>query len=124
MVLTSDLDFVLLTLIMVDVHSIHSQFNTRKPRAGPLPPQKSTSKVLRGLVATPPPSADLIPNTKMNSVNNLERVIKTNSRIQKDEKFKKNMYLTFVTNALREKREVRILQALRRYLIILNLLGK
>lgn len=86
-------------------HSNMSSFNQRQPKAGPsvLPPphfQQDNSH--------PKPTAYTkrsYSGTKVDTF--LNRKIATNSRIEKDEKYKKDMHLAYVNNALLQKTKVR-----------------
>ncbi|KAF8969326.1 RNA polymerase I-specific transcription initiation factor RRN3 [Flammula alnicola] len=90
----------------MDPHSRRSQFNHRAPKAGPvsrtvepistpkaepskMPPRKTSSSAKASSTA----SANLL----------IRRPIATNSRVKQDEIFKRDMYLSFVTNALQQK---------------------
>lgn len=102
------IDFLLTFNATMDPHSTHSRFNHRAPKSGPmsrnqesllaqkpepvrLPPRKASSK------ASKEASANLF----------LRRPIATNSRVKQDELFKRDMYLSFVSNALQQKTTVR-----------------
>ena len=67
--------------------------STLKAEPTRLPPKRASSKATK---ATPP---DLL----------LRRPIATNSRVKQDELFKRDMYLSFVSNALRQKINVRVI---------------
>ncbi|KAH9482507.1 RNA polymerase I-specific transcription initiation factor rrn3 [Psilocybe cubensis] len=90
----------------MDPHSRRSQFNHRTPKAGPLsrnidsmPPQPSqkpeSSKV-------PPPRKTASHSSATTNLL-IRRPIATNSRVKQDEMFKRDMYLSVVTNALQQK---------------------
>ncbi|PBL02973.1 RNA polymerase I-specific transcription initiation factor RRN3 [Armillaria gallica] len=90
----------------MDPHSRLSQFNHRTPKSGPqnsrfmeapLPkPSLATfpGKQSRKSSATTPSSSSLLL---------VRRPIATNSRVKQDEKYRNEMYLSFITSALQEK---------------------
>lgn len=94
----------------MDPHSRHSQFNQRTPRAGP----KSLNLRFVDLMAQPKQPIDIsnskrpaaTPRKPSNSPSLIRRPIATNSRVKQDEKYRKDMYLAFVHNALQQKTEV------------------
>ena len=86
------------------VHSRHSQFNKRVPKSGP------STLAVRFMEPSPRPVIDNIPKQssarrtyKSSKVSPLSRPIATNSRIKQDEKYRKDIYLAFVNNALEQK---------------------
>jgi hypothetical protein len=86
----------------MDPHSNFSQFNHRVTKAGPqsrniesIPPPKDPFKM---------PSRK--PSVSTNAV--IRRPVATNSRVKQDEIFKRDMYLSFVSNALQQKTNVRL----------------
>ncbi|KAF9266320.1 RNA polymerase I-specific transcription initiation factor RRN3 [Marasmius fiardii PR-910] len=86
----------------MDPHSRFSQFdNKRNPKAGP----QSSKPRLMDPKDTPKaqlprkPSASSTPNPSLF----MGRPIATNSRVKQDEKTRKDMYLSFVNNALHQK---------------------
>jgi len=86
--------------IAMDPHSTRSQFNCRTPKAGP--PSRSTSeKIFTQDTPKMPPKK----KAKTDGTPSLliRRPIATNSRIRQDEILKKDLYLSFVTNALQLK---------------------
>ncbi|KAF8351692.1 RNA polymerase I-specific transcription initiation factor RRN3 [Amanita rubescens] len=77
----------------MDPHSTLSQFNQRLPKAGPVAHSQSSMVQMRAakrvkLQSPSPPT---------------ERPIATNSRIKQDQKYRKDMYLAFVNDALQKK---------------------
>ena len=88
---------------VMDPHSRLSQFNQRTPKTGPSPShnarfmdpssRQSLNKSKSPQPSTPP---SLSP-----------RPIATNSRIKQDEKYRRDMYLACVDNALHQKANVR-----------------
>ncbi|KAH9967034.1 RNA polymerase I-specific transcription initiation factor RRN3 [Lactifluus volemus] len=81
----------------MDPHSRLSQFNQRPPKAGPA---AIKSRHMDLLPLQKSPSLDRF--TKK-FTHDLRRPIATNSRIKKNERFSKDMYLAFVNNALQQK---------------------
>jgi RNA polymerase I-specific transcription initiation factor RRN3 len=91
----------------MDPHSRRSQFNQRAPKSGP----KSVNYRFVDLMAQPKPSVDkrstrTVPKKPSQSSLLIQRPIATNSRIKQDEKYRKDMYLAFVNNALQQKLNV------------------
>jgi RNA polymerase I-specific transcription initiation factor RRN3 len=91
----------------MDPHSRRSQFNHRAPKAGPIsrniePSQASqkpeTSKM-------PPKKSHATASSSTNLL--IRRPIATNSRVKQVETFKRDMYLSVVSNALQQKTNVR-----------------
>ena len=84
----------------MDPHSTWSQFNQRVPKSGPISPRfadpMSHSKSPIDPLAKPAAQA------KKSNLR-VSRPIATNSRIKQDENYKKDMYLSFVHNALQQK---------------------
>ncbi|KAJ6539710.1 RNA polymerase I-specific transcription initiation factor RRN3 [Mycena capillaripes] len=87
----------------MDPHSTLSQFNQRRPKAGPL-----NQKYMD--IQQPKPALDSF--TKRPSASRkassspavlIRRPIATNSRVKQDEKYRKDMHLAFVNNALLQK---------------------
>lgn len=106
------LDFDLLGTAAMDVrspvHSRHSQFNKRVPKSGPSTP------AVRFMEPSPRPVLDNYPkqpsarrSSKSSTASQLSRPIATNSRVKQDEKYRKDIYLAFVNNALEQKANVR-----------------
>lgn len=100
----------------MDPHSRLNQFNQRGPKSGPLPasrfaPDITNKPTLESFSSMSSPS---IPSTKKKSGSGstsallIRRPIATNSRIKQNENYRKDMYLAFVNNALRQKLNVRI----------------
>ena len=81
----------------MDPHSTLSQFNQRLPKAGPvaMAVQKRPAKRVNFQSSSPP-----------------ERQIATNSRIKQDEKYRKEMYLAFINDALQKKLAVSSVEAI------------
>lgn len=83
----------------MDPHSTLSQFNQRLPKAGPVAHsqgsmvQKRAAKRIKLQSQSPTPSLT-------------ERPIASNSRIKQDEKYRKDMYLAFINDALQKKLSV------------------
>lgn len=92
----------------MDPHSRLSQFNQRAPKAGPMPqsryPDLSQLKPsLEGFGKRPSarkssPAPSLL----------VRRPIASNSRVKQDEKYRKDMHLAFVNNALQQKAAVSV----------------
>ncbi|CAA7260112.1 unnamed protein product [Cyclocybe aegerita] len=88
----------------MDPHSRRSQFNHRAPKVGPpsrnieTPPPKHSEQPKM----PPKKSRSSTPTTATASFL-VRRPIATNSRVKQDEVFKRDMYLSFVTNALEQK---------------------
>ncbi|KAJ3511569.1 hypothetical protein NLJ89_g4025 [Agrocybe chaxingu] len=89
---------------VMDPHSRRSQFNHRAPKVGPpsrnieTPPSKHPEQPKM----PPKKSRSSTPTTATASFL-VRRPIATNSRVKQDEIFKRDMYLSFVTNALQQK---------------------
>ncbi|RDB19882.1 RNA polymerase I-specific transcription initiation factor rrn3 [Hypsizygus marmoreus] len=87
----------------MDPHSRRSQFNQRTPRSGP----KALNPRFVDLMAHPKPPVDSFskPSHKKSQSTSVlvSRPIATNSRVKQDEKYRKDMYLAFVNNALQLK---------------------
>ncbi|KAF8914242.1 RNA polymerase I-specific transcription initiation factor RRN3 [Gymnopilus junonius] len=86
----------------MDPHSRRSQFNQRAPKAGPL----SRNIELLPHKSEPPKMPSKKPSASTTSASTnllIRRPIATNSRVKQDEMFKRDMYLSFVTNALQQK---------------------
>ena len=79
----------------MDPHSRLSQFNHRVRKAGPQSRRESIQ---------PPKDSFKMPSQKAV----IRRPIATNSRVKQDELFKRDMYLSFVSNALQQKTNVRL----------------
>ncbi|KAJ7437798.1 RNA polymerase I-specific transcription initiation factor RRN3 [Mycena galericulata] len=87
----------------MDPHSTRSQFNQRTPKAGPIPhkymdiqqPKPGLDSFTKGASASrkasPAPASPV------------RRQIATNSRVKQDEKYRKDMHLAFINNALLQK---------------------
>src|SRR4051794_8491562 len=93
----------------MDPHSRRSQFNQRAPKSGP--PSRNAD-----IISThkPEPKMPLKKTSTSSSETSLliRRPIATNSRVKQDEIFKRDMYLSFVTNALQQKANVRHVRTL------------
>ncbi|PFH51328.1 hypothetical protein AMATHDRAFT_59411 [Amanita thiersii Skay4041] len=82
----------------MDPHSTLSQFNQRVPKAGPIPrSQEQMSSQKRSQ------KRKIQPQLLSPSSDTPERPIATNSRIKQDEKYRRDMYLAFVNNAVQQK---------------------
>ncbi|KAM6496105.1 RNA polymerase I-specific transcription initiation factor RRN3 [Amanita muscaria] len=81
----------------MDPHSTLSQFNQRHPKAGPMARSQDSVAIPKRAAKRP----------KLQSFNSspvlTERPIATNSRIKQDEKYRRDMYLIFVNDALQKK---------------------
>ncbi|KAG5733538.1 RNA polymerase I-specific transcription initiation factor rrn3 [Termitomyces sp. T112] len=87
----------------MDPHSRHFQFNQRAPKSGP---QAMNSRFIDLMTHQKIPAEPKRPTRpqKSDSCSSLvRRPIATNSRVKQDEKYKKDMYLSFVNNALQQK---------------------
>ncbi|KII95045.1 hypothetical protein PLICRDRAFT_98907 [Plicaturopsis crispa FD-325 SS-3] len=93
----------------MDPHSRHSQFNQRTPRTGPYPtatrfamepPQKPT---LESFSKRSKPARKSSSASSASTSLRMSRPIATNSRVKQDEKYRQDMYLAFVNNALQQK---------------------
>jgi RNA polymerase I-specific transcription initiation factor RRN3 len=94
----------------MDPHSRLSQFNQRPPKSGPYMP---TSRFME---PSPKPKLDYLPKRSSSAPSAQKspsspllltpRPIATNSRIKNDEKFRKDMYLSFINNALQQNANV------------------
>ncbi|KAJ8462764.1 hypothetical protein ONZ45_g17815 [Pleurotus djamor] len=89
----------------MDPHSTLSQYNQRTPKSGPITPKIrhsesapriSTENFAKRGASTGPKSSTM-------PVPLVRRPIITNSRVKQDEKYRKDMFLTFVDNALQQK---------------------
>lgn len=91
--------------VRTPVHSRHSQFNKRVPKSGPTPTARfmepQPKLVLDNLTKSSGKSLKPSPVSLSTS-----RPIATNSRVKQDEKYRKDMYLAFVNNALQQKANV------------------
>ncbi|KAK7062052.1 RNA polymerase I-specific transcription initiation factor RRN3 [Favolaschia claudopus] len=87
----------------MDPHSTFSQFNHRKPKAGPMAQKyMDVQQPKPGLESFPKcPSASRKASPSPAVV--VRRPIATNSRVKQDEKYRKDMHLAFVNNALLQK---------------------
>ncbi|KAF8165598.1 RNA polymerase I-specific transcription initiation factor RRN3 [Crassisporium funariophilum] len=88
----------------MDPHSRRSQFNQRAPRAGPLNRHLESIPLQKA----PAESASKMASSKKSSASAtttvlIRRPIATNSRIKQDDAFRRDMYLSFVSNALHQK---------------------
>lgn len=93
----------------MDPHSTLSQFNQRTPKVGPLSSKLRYAETPTKLLAEKRPNSGVQRPVTMHSPFPLvRRPIATNSRIKQDEKYRKDMYLVFVNNALQQKAGVRI----------------
>jgi RNA polymerase I-specific transcription initiation factor RRN3 len=91
----------------MDPHSTRSQFNTRRPKAGPskMTPYEAPLRIVPTLDKEKAQNRST-PSRKSStasSVLSVHRPIATNSRVKHDEQLKKDMYLSFVNNALQQK---------------------
>lgn len=89
----------------MDPHSTHSRFNAKVLKAGPV------SRIMEPLPTSKSAESSKMPHKKQTSTTPsttvIRRPIASNSRIKKDEIFKRDMYLSFVSNALHQKMNVR-----------------
>lgn len=94
--------------VRTPVHSRHSQYNNKRlPKSGPSPTARFMEKPAL-LVSLPKPKLSKSTSSALNSPSLLTpRPIATNSRVKQDEKYRKDMYLAFVSNALELKLSVR-----------------
>ncbi len=92
----------------MDPHSRHNQFNLRAPKAGPLQPSRHMEAPhARTPLAAYTSNKQSQKSPASDSPSSLiRRPIATNSRVKKDEKYRNEMYLSFVTSALQEKANV------------------
>jgi RNA polymerase I-specific transcription initiation factor RRN3 len=97
---SSDIHF---TDAAMDPHSTRSQFNRREPKAGP-PSRVISEKIVTQDTVKMPPKKKAKTEETCNLL--IRRPIATNSRIKQDEIVKRNMFLSFVTNALERKSNV------------------
>lgn len=95
------------TCMAMDPHSRLAQFNQRPPKSGPYIP---TSRFME---PSPKPKLDYLPKRSPSTGKSpsnpsllTPRPIATNSRVKNDEKFRKDMYLSFINNALQQKANV------------------
>jgi RNA polymerase I-specific transcription initiation factor RRN3 len=86
----------------MDPHSTHSQFNRRGPKAGPLSRPTSEKNSTQDTVKMLPKKGEKTDDTDLF----IRRPIATNSRVKQDEMIRRNMYLSFVTNAFQLKSNV------------------
>ena len=87
----------------MDPHSILSQFNQRHPKAGPMARSQDTTPTQKRSEKRPKlQSSNSSPSTS-------DRRIATNSRIKQDEKYKMDMYLAFINDALQQKSSVGVI---------------
>lgn len=87
----------------MDPHSTHSQFNRRAPKVGPPSRSQSEKSLIQDNPKMPPKKRA---RTDPTSPLLLRRPIATNSRVKQDEMLKRDMYLSFVKNALQQKLNV------------------
>lgn len=93
----------------MDPHSTLSQFNQRTPKVGPLSSKlRYTETPTKSLAEKRPNAAVQKPVTMHSPFPLVRRPIATNSRVKQDEKYRQDMYLVFVNNALQQKAAVRI----------------
>ncbi|KAG6885615.1 hypothetical protein C0993_012362 [Termitomyces sp. T159_Od127] len=87
----------------MDPHSRHSQFNYRVPKSGPKAINPKSIDFITHQKSPVDPKRPM--PEKSDSISSLlvRRPIATNSRVKQDEKYKKDMYLSFVNNALQQK---------------------
>lgn len=88
----------------MDPHSRRSQFNHRVPKSGPKAINSKFIDFTTHQKSPIDPKRPMRPQ-KSDSISTLlvRRPIATNSRVKQDEKYKKDMYLSFVNNALKQK---------------------
>ncbi|TFK22355.1 RNA polymerase I-specific transcription initiation factor RRN3 [Coprinopsis marcescibilis] len=86
----------------MDPHSRRSQFNQRQPRSGPQTRLIDTMP-LKDPLANPLKSAPKSKAPEQTAALLMRRPIATNSRIKQGENLRRDMYLAFVNNALRER---------------------
>ncbi|KZT24585.1 RNA polymerase I-specific transcription initiation factor RRN3 [Neolentinus lepideus HHB14362 ss-1] len=85
----------------MDPHSRHSQFNKRQRKVGPVPPNTRYMEQVKAAPATDnvKKRAGSFPSPALSTI----RPIASNSRVRQDEKYRKDMYLAFINNALQQK---------------------
>ncbi len=83
----------------MDPHSTLSQFNQRLPKAGPVAHSQNSMVQMRAAKRVKLQSPLPTPSPT-------DRPIATNSRIKQDQKYRKDMYLAFVNDALQKKLSV------------------
>ncbi|KAJ6523380.1 hypothetical protein B0H10DRAFT_1731422, partial [Mycena sp. CBHHK59/15] len=88
----------------MDPHSTLSQFNQRRaPKVGPISHKymdvQQSKPTLDSFAKRPPASRKSSPSPAVL----IRRPIATNSRVKQDEKYRKDMHLAFVNNALLQK---------------------
>lgn len=107
-------------LLAMDPHSRLSQFNQRRPSSGPQLQQ------LKKMETKPQPTANGFEQFKQSSANSsrtntssgskaefkslsasTSRPIASNSRLRRDEKYQRGMFLAFIDGALSQKAKVR-----------------
>ncbi|KIL70295.1 hypothetical protein M378DRAFT_183840 [Amanita muscaria Koide BX008] len=81
----------------MDPHSTLSQFNQRHPKAGPMARSQDSVAIPKRAAKRPKLQSSI------SSPVLTERPIATNSRIKQDEKYRRDMYLIFVNDALQKK---------------------
>ncbi|KAJ7639197.1 RNA polymerase I-specific transcription initiation factor RRN3 [Roridomyces roridus] len=86
----------------MDPHSTRSQFNQRAPKAGPKA-HKYMEMPKPALEPFPKRPASASRKPSPSPVGLINRPIATNSRVKQDEKYRKDMHLAFVNNALLQK---------------------
>ena len=87
----------------MDPHSRLSQFNHRPPKAGP-PAQNVRALPMDRKKQTGPQKQQFDPSALLLAA----RPIVTNSRVKKNQKLYRDMYLVFVNSALERKSQVRV----------------
>ena len=87
----------------MDPHSRRSQFNHRAPKAGPVSRNIESPQTV--LTSKMPQKKSRATATSTNLL--IRRPIATNSRVKQAENFKRDMYLSVVSNALQQKINVR-----------------
>ncbi|KAF8204639.1 RNA polymerase I-specific transcription initiation factor RRN3 [Pholiota molesta] len=87
----------------MDPHSRHSQFNYRAPKAGPISRNMDSVSTQKTEPAKLPPKTSSKASKAASNNLLVRRPIATNSRVKQDEMVKRDMYLSFVTNALQQK---------------------
>jgi hypothetical protein len=97
--------------VRTPVHSRHSQYNKRVPKSGPTAPTvRFTEPQLKPILdkfSKHPMASAKSSKSSAGPLHLLKpRPIATNSRVKQDEKYRKDMYLAFVNNALQEKANV------------------
>ncbi|KAF9480690.1 RNA polymerase I-specific transcription initiation factor RRN3 [Pholiota conissans] len=87
----------------MDPHSTRSQFNHRTPKAGPILRTMDSVSSQKSEPSKLPPKSSAKASKAASTNLLVRRPIATNSRVKQDEMVKRDMYLSFVTNALQQK---------------------